>query len=297
MASRGQGNEQQGDRSAAAENPDESGGHAVTLTSTLVDINALFSAWTRLQNINHNVEVSQKESREMERFLWTGVDNLWHQLGSSERKCQDYYRAYTAAEKDRAAITNEIQTLTEQTQSLREDLRDERKLTNLANVKANELTAISTHLSERNILLEQELQECHQKIRILEDTALKMQAMERTDLSPKKITYGPLDNNQDRSSEARLLKLEAEMGKMEAEHNSVVRGYKKSLADLTEQLSMAEKKLLISERKGNIVDVGVESVRPSAVESSPFSSSCRETRSKTKKASKKGKKLTITTQS
>ena len=185
-----------------------------------VDINALSSAWTRLQHVNQHVAASQKESWDIQRFLWEGVENMWHLHGSFERKCQEYHRAYISVERHREFMINEIQSLTNQNHSLQGELENAQKLTNVGNPRTNELGTVSKDLVERNVFLEQEIQQCRQKIRTLEARILEIQGMKEMNLSPKKIGSGSLNNYPDNLPE-RLTMADSKLVKSSNEKSQV----------------------------------------------------------------------------
>jgi len=110
--------------------------------------------------VNQQVAATYREWHEAQNSLSANVDALVSYHGIVELRCREYY--------------HEMHKLATKNIALQEELGKAEGLTEAADRKAKELDAVSTHLAERNVSLQEELDLAHEKIRVIEVSSCEL---------------------------------------------------------------------------------------------------------------------------
>ncbi|RVX70302.1 hypothetical protein B0A52_05635 [Exophiala mesophila] len=201
-----------------------------------VDANNLNATWTRLQFITQQYAGFQREACDIQRTLWTNIHTLLGQKTALEKSWWDINTAYKSK-------TDELNEMAENSVVLQEELLIAQEETEEVRRWAEESEARNQGLVEQQRLLQHDIDQAHQKIRVLEKGVALHECTTGTTDPTKSAAIHELDSSENGMTTVRTLELQARMKEMEQDYEHTVEHYKNELSSLKARLAVADQKL------------------------------------------------------
>jgi hypothetical protein len=111
-----------------------------------------------MQLANQQVAASYREWHDAQAFFGTILDALVSYIGPLERRCTEYHQACISQ-------VDEMHKLATRNITLQQEVENAEGLTEQIDRQVKELNAVSTHLAERNVYLQQDLEKTRRMLR------------------------------------------------------------------------------------------------------------------------------------
>ena len=178
----------------------------------LTDIHALSIDRARLQRVGQQLATWNNSLREGQGYLCAALEACLNQYGAQEQKCRDYYQSYKTMEAKYGSMINEMHSITTKNLDLHGEIEKAHGemdkahgIIGAANRRAEELEAVCTDLAETNVLLQQNLDQAREAIRVLENRTMALEPPPGVAIDSKNTDIHELDSLLQRSPEARIV--------------------------------------------------------------------------------------------